>query len=204
MLLLTYSILLFKAYINLDMNAALRGLTLNPRQSVEKEALNPLVDANSQSEGEFRVGRLDPANLLLYGGKQNPGTNRIHRNLENGEVGAPVSHGNIMGLRPATMWANSEASSQQQARKMSSEGEVENPAERQKQILENKLKDLSLRSSTSSKKKTKKSPKKSPLSMSPVKKTDDNRINATKPSKNTIKIKPIRNVYSILEPLFKF
>lgn len=218
----------FVAYINLDMNAALRGLTLNPRASLEKQsqAANVgLTEPNSQSDGEFRVNRVDAASVLLYsGGKMKPGINRIHRTLERGELTVPLAlnHANVVTHRGSALplWTEGEHAANglrsegevlqqhghlEMSRKMSSEGEVENPVERQRHMLEDKLADLTMRSDAAAeaKRKSSKSPKKSTHSSSP-KKSHDLQTTLTKPSKSTIKITPIRmqllkvlNIYTI-------
>lgn len=163
------------------MNAALRGLTLNPRASIEKQL-------NSQSEGEFGLNQVNPSVML---GKQlRPGVNRIGRELENGEVGRREA--NVSGFRTSEgeIWSAGVVAppplQQQPARKMSSEGECENPVEKRREALQAQLHELSTRSA---KKKTK---SKSPSSKN-RRVVDLEPPQTSKPStsKNSIKIQPI-------------
>ena len=175
------------------MNAALRGLTLNPRASIDKQLGDQL---NSQSEGEFGLNHVNPA--MMIGKQLRPGVNRIGRDLENGEVGRgrePAA--NMAGLRTSEgeIWTGGVVGigaalpqQQQPPRKMSSEGECENPVEKRKMALEAQLHELSTQSAE---KKTKKKTKSKSPSSKNRRVVDLEPPAASKPSKNSIKIQPI-------------
>lgn len=206
------------------MNAALRGLTLNPHKNVDKPligqqniaVINPNGNNGSQSDGEFKVGKIDMMSTF-YGGRPNPGVNRIHKTLETGEVVKPSgqqqqiigklsnerSEGEVGGgsqvQKPHKVNTKNISISQLNLpqRKGSSEGEIENPAiaalNRQHEMLEAGLKELSMHSSKSSRK-SKSSPKKKKATKSDDKKVVSLKLSPSKQSsKNSIKIQAIRN-----------
>ena len=70
---------IFEDYVNLDLEAASRGMILNPRSKKS--------DTTSQSEGEIQLDRLNNHNLNAYAGlKARPGVNQIKMSNEVGEV----------------------------------------------------------------------------------------------------------------------
>lgn len=155
--------------MNLDIETAAKGMILNPRKkSMTNLNLLKQGDLTSQSDGEIKMEGLNQENMILYGGKQRPGVNRITRGLESGEV---------MVKEPMSILKQSNEKS---------EGEIENPAisamDKQKEIL-NTMNNSKPSLSSYKKQKPKKNDKKIvSLNISPQ-----------KASKNNIKIQSLPN-----------
>lgn len=131
--------------------------------------------------------------------------NREIRTFESGEIKAGVAH--LVNLCGDVVGDHVSDNEPILARKMSSEGEVENPVEKQRRKLDSKLKILSIQANdhqyhhVKSHKSTKKSSPSKSLSLNVTMKApiiqdkSNTSTSMSKPSVNTIKINPFREFF---------